>query len=171
MCTLHKTKTLRAFLPICATRNFYFPTERRNRGDEWRRETKQSRLYRVKSNMMRFNGQTISPYACTSQDAASLSAKNHLTMKHKLVMLINQRAALPHREAGNAQWCALKRLCFCYGFVSPYLVCQSRKFHLVQKCKCCKAQGHPPKREQWPQAGGGADSAFEPNQEALMCNL
>lgn len=60
---------------------------------------------------------------------------------------------------------------FCHGFVSPYLVCQSRKFHLVQKCKCCKAQGHPPKREQWPQAGGGADSAFEPNQEALMCNL
>lgn len=48
--------------------------------------------------MMRFNGKTISAYACTSQDAASLSATNHLTMKHKLVMLINQRAALPHRE-------------------------------------------------------------------------
>ncbi len=25
----------------------------------------------------------------------------------------------------------------------PCLVCQSRKFHLVQKCKCCEAQGHP----------------------------
>lgn len=23
------------------------------------------------------------------------------------------------------------------------LVCQCRKFHLVQKCKCCEAQGHP----------------------------
>lgn len=66
---------------------------------------------------------------------------------------------------------AQKALFFRYGFVSSYLVCQSRKFHLVQKCKCCKAQGHPPKREQWPQAGGGADTAFEPNQEALMCNL
>lgn len=25
----------------------------------------------------------------------------------------------------------------------PCLVCQCRKFHLVQKCKCCEAQGHP----------------------------
>lgn len=36
-------------------------------------------------------------------DAASLSAADHLTMKRKLVMLINQRAAVPQGEAGNAQ--------------------------------------------------------------------
>lgn len=27
------------------------------------------------------------------------------------------------------------------------------------------------KREQWPQASRGADTAFEPFKEALMCNL
>lgn len=36
-------------------------------------------------------------------DAASLSATDHLTMKRKLVMLINQRAAVPQGEAGNAE--------------------------------------------------------------------
>lgn len=27
------------------------------------------------------------------------------------------------------------------------------------------------KGEQWPEASRGADTAFEPNEEALMCNL
>lgn len=62
---------------------------------------------------------------------------------------------------------------FCRGrFVFLGLVSDSAaKFHLVKKCKCCEDTRTSSEGEQWPEASGGAGSAFEPFRAALMCNL
>lgn len=54
-------------------------------------------------------------------------------------------------------------------FALPCLLMQ--KIPFSAKMQMLQGTRTPSKREQWPQASGGADPAFEPFKEALMCNL
>lgn len=54
-------------------------------------------------------------------------------------------------------------------FALPCLLMQ--KIPFSAKMQMLQGTRTPSKREQWPQASGRADPAFEPFKEALMCNL
>lgn len=82
-------------------------------------------------------------------------------MKHKLVMLINQRAAFRkkrqamHSDA-RSKALFLVWLCFALPCLSKQKIPSSVKMQMLQGTRTSS------KREQWLQASGGADTAFEP---------
>lgn len=73
----------------------------------------------------------------------SLSHIHHLTMKHSTSINTSKAASCKKGQTmhSDAYFNVLFLLLLCL----PCLVCQCRKYHFVQKCKCCKAQGHPRK--------------------------
>lgn len=100
----------------------------------------------------------------------SFSHIRHLKMK-PTISINTSKAAFCKKEVDNAQQCILKCFVLLLLLCLPCLVCQCRKYNLVQKMQMPRGRRTSSKREQWPQASREADTAFEPFKEALMCNL
>lgn len=76
-------------------------------------------------------------------ECCASSHKQHSTMKNNTN--VNKSKAAFGEKMQTKQWCTLERSAFVVLLCLPCHVCQGRKFHLLKKCKCWKAQGRPPK--------------------------
>lgn len=81
----------------------------------------------------------------TQEDLAniSLSATTTTWLWKTETISINTSKAASCKKRETMHSDAYLNVLFLLLLCLPCLVCQCRKFHLAQKCKCCEAQGHP----------------------------
>lgn len=102
----------------------------------------------------------------TQEDKANISqcfSFSHLTIKHRVLVLTHQRQTM-HSDAYSNVFVFVVAL-FALPCLSMQKISFSAKMQMLQGTRTSS------KRGQWPQASRGADTAFEPFKEALMCNL